>query len=762
MVSEVEPGARRPLRVDLGAGIIRAKLAPGRLPRGSVSRPQLLDELRRGRYRALTLVSAPAGFGKTTLLTEWFHSDPTTPVAWVTLDPSDAEPVRLWTHVIAAIAQHERAVGERSLDALQSNPDRIADAALPVLIEELAEGTDALVVILDDFHRAETSEIDAQITVFLRYRPSRVQLVVSTRSDPAVGVARLRASGDLVEVRAQDLRFDDTEVSRFFDGAGVAGLSTIDQRRLSERTGGWPAPLRLAALLMPAGDREAFIESFTGGSRQVVDYLTREVLDLLEPSTREFLLQVSVLGRLNGDLCDAVAGTTGSGALLADLEHANLFLSVDSSGEWYEQQQLFAEALRLELRRSHAGLVPMLHGRAARWFESVGDLETATEHAIEARDLVAASRLVAGQVQVMAGSGRSATIHRWVSQLSSPEAHLDAELAYARAVSAALSNRIDEAVDWIAVMRTGSPDQRDAAGLPLGFRADYAEAMVGVNDVSRAEAAARRALATAPTAGWEGIALAGLGQARYLQGQAREAVVTLRRAVGQIPDDRPIMLAFAVANLGLAEALSGGGASHAAPMLDRLLGVLGAVGVDRSPVAALVHLACGERQRLRGDLRGAVDGFEAAIGILRSAPRSGWLANSYVLLAETQRLLGGTADALISLDRADEILDRLPDPGALPARSAALRHSLSTPAHRSTEYGEYLTDREIGVLTLVAEGMTQRQIAAQLFISHNTVKSHLKNAYRKLGATSRADAIRHLKTLEARTTVPSPSAESPG
>ena len=181
-------------------------------------------------------------------------------------------------------------------------------------------------------------------------------------------------------------------------------------------------------------DREHFIESFTGGSRQVVDYLTREVLDLLEPRTRDFLLQVSVLDRLNGALCDAVVGISGSGALLADLERSSLFISVDSTGEWFEQHQLFAEALRLELSRTRPELVPVLHSRAARWFESVGDRENATNHAIAARDVALASRLVAGQVQLLASTGRWATIRRWLSQLSWPEAEQDPELAYARAV----------------------------------------------------------------------------------------------------------------------------------------------------------------------------------------------------------------------------------------------------------------------------------------------------------------------------------------
>ena len=335
-------------RIDPRSASLRTKLAPHRLPRGSVSRPGLLDRLRAGSDRALTLVSAPAGFGKTTLLTEWVSTDSERSFAWVTLDQGDTEPVRLWTHVIASLAAARLDLGVRSLAALRASPDRVTDAVLPVLYDELAVG-DPIVVILDDYHLAETPAVNAQLEAFLRDRPARVQLVVATRSDPALGVARLRASGELIEIRADSLRFDAAELSRFFDGMGVKGLTPSEERRLADRTGGWPAPLRLAALLIPDDDRDSFIESFTGGSRQVVDYLTRDVLDLLEPATRDFLLQVSVLSRLNGSLCDAVVGTTGSGAVLADLERSNLFVSVDSAGEWYSEHQLFAEALRLEL-----------------------------------------------------------------------------------------------------------------------------------------------------------------------------------------------------------------------------------------------------------------------------------------------------------------------------------------------------------------------------------------------------------------------------
>ena len=352
MTHDIGSEQARRLRPAAQRGVVRAKLAPPRLPRGSVSRPGLLDTLRAGRGRVLTLVSAPAGFGKTTLLAGWVLTDPHARFAWVSLDAGDCEPERFWTHVAAALSAVEPAVTEATVTAMRARPQHLGDAALPRLFDALAEGADDVVLVLDDYHRAETPEISALLAEFMRYRPERVQLVVSTRSDPALGVARLRASGDLVEVRADALRFDEAEVASFFDGIGLVGLTPTEGHQLAERTGGWPAPLRLASLLMPEHGRATFIEQFSGASRHVVDYLAQDVLDLVDPATRDFLLQVSVLGRLNGSLCDAVAGTTGSGALLADLERANLFISVDSAGEWYHPHQLFTEALRVELTRT--------------------------------------------------------------------------------------------------------------------------------------------------------------------------------------------------------------------------------------------------------------------------------------------------------------------------------------------------------------------------------------------------------------------------
>ena len=728
--------------------MVRAKLVPPRLPRGSVRRPGLLDTLRAGGGRSLTLVSAPAGFGKTTLLAEWAQTDLLHRFAWVSLDAGDREPERFWSHVAAALSGVEPAVTGATVAAMRARPRRIGDVAMPRLFDELARGDDELVLVLDDYHRAESPEISALLAEFLRYRPERVQLVVSTRSDPALGVARLRAGGDLVEVRADALRFDEAEVASFFDGIGLAGLTPTEGHQLAERTGGWPAPLRLASLLMPEHGRATFIEQFSGASRHVVDYLAQDVLDLLDPATRDFLLQVSVLGRFTGPLCDVVTGTTGSGALLADLERANLFISVDSAGEWYQPHQLFTQALRVELTRTRPGLVPVLHARAAAWLEDAGDIEAATDHAIAAHDVHLASRLVAAQVQPMSATGRGANIRRWLAALAWPEALRDPELAFVRAVAASLANHLDDAADWLDVARTGDLGAVDAGGLPLGFRVDFLDSAMGVNDVGRALDTARRAVEGAPNPSWHGIALACLGQAQRLAGNGDAAASTLRVAVGEISDANPIMLAFAVGNLGLAES-STGAESHADPLLDRLADVLRAVGADRSVPAAVLLLAQGERSRRVGDPQGALSAVRCAIDILEDMPRSAWLADALLLLAATERLVGHAAGASDAVDRAQEILDRLPDPGALVARAAALRAMLSAPTRHAGEFGEELSAREIVVLRLAADGLQQREIADQLYISYNTVKSHLKSAYRKLGVASRDAAIERLQELDA-------------
>jgi LuxR family maltose regulon positive regulatory protein len=327
-----------------------------------------------------------------------------------------------------------------------------------------------------------------------------------------------------------------------------------------------------------------------------------------------------------------------------------------------------------------------------------------------------------------------------LSDLSTPEAEADPELAYVRAIAAAFRNNVDLADRWLDVASTGPPGMIGAMGLPLGFRTDFLRAMIGVNDVSRAEAAARRAIRSAPTPAWTGVALAALGQAQYLGGEYAAARTALRSAVGLIPDANPILLTFAIGNLGLAE-FAEGSTRHAAPLLDDALERVKTIGQELTPSSAILHMAIGERARVDGDPRTAVAWFEAAIAMLDQSPRSAWAANAHLLHAGACRALGNLAGQTRSLDLADAILDRLPDPGALVARSGDLRRTAASSVRHMTEFGEQLSVREITVLRLAAAGLTQREIADQLFISYNTVKSHMKATYRKLGATSRDEAV---------------------
>jgi LuxR family maltose regulon positive regulatory protein len=714
-----------------------------------VRRPHLLEVLDGGAEKALTLVSAPAGFGKTTVLSEWVDAaDPGTTFAWVSLEAADGEPVRLWTHVIAALARSGAGVGTGSLAALRESPGRVVEAVLPELLDELSVGEGRLVLVLDDYHLAENATVDAQVQSFLTYRPARVQVVVSTRSDPALHVPRLRASGELVELRADSLRFRTDELPAFFTGLGVPDLTVDDLDRLEHRTGGWPAPLRLAAMLLPEKDRGSFIDSFTGESRTVLDYLTADVLDLLEPEDRAFLLQVSVLTRLNAPLCDAVVGATGSGERLAALERANLFVFIDADGSWYHQHRLFAEALRLELRRTRPDLVPVLHARAARWLAANGDLETATEHAIASRDVAYASTLISGQVPLMASTGRGTTIRRWLARMSWPAATADPQLAFVRAVVACLDDHYDDALLHLDDARRGPTGLSDATGLSLGFRVDFLDGLAAVSQVDRALASARRAVATAPSSAWEGVASAGVGQAEYLQGRSADAVSTLRLAVSKIPDTQPLLLAVAVGGLGLAEADAPDGVTRAGPMLEPMLSRLAAIGAHRGTIAAVLHLACGETHRTSGNLRAAARSFSTATGLLAASPPGTWLALAHLLRSQNEHALGNAAAAILSVAAADDVLARVADPGNLRERSGRLADLARTPARVASEFGEQLSERELAVLHLAATGLEQRQIADQLFISYNTVKSHLKTSYRKLGVSSRAQALERLQHLE--------------
>ena len=327
--------------------LIRSKLEPP-VPRQRVSRRELL-ELCVGAPRKLTLIRAPAGWGKSTLLADWHaHKGETRPFAWVALDRDDNDPVRFWTYVINALRTLDPGAGEASLPMLRAPRVSVVGDVLPALCNELAALPHPVVLVLDDYHLVQNPEIDEGVSFFLEHLPRTLELVLSSRSEPALPLARLRARGELVEIDAQQLRFSEVEADRFLNELHGLDIERDDVERLRELTEGWAAGLYLATLTIRGrASPHEFIEAFAGDHRHVVDYLSAEVLAGLPDETRRFLLHTSVLERLCAPLCDAVTDRPGSVLTLHELERSNFFLiPLDTKREWYCYHHLFSDLLR--------------------------------------------------------------------------------------------------------------------------------------------------------------------------------------------------------------------------------------------------------------------------------------------------------------------------------------------------------------------------------------------------------------------------------
>ncbi len=405
----------------MASQLLETKLYVPRLRRGLVARPRLSERLGHWTESKLTLISAPAGFGKTTLLAEWLAAVPADreSVAWVALDAGDTEPAVFWTYLITALETVVPGVGASALAGLQGPQSAPIDAVLTTLLNELNTVTRDIVLVLDDYHEVDVPDIQAGMAFLLDHLPPRVHLVITTRADPALPLARLRARGELVEIRAADLRFTLSEADAYFDGVLGLGLAPQDVAALEGRTEGWIAALQLAGLSMQGRDDVAgFIAGFAGDDRYIVDYLVEEVLRRQPDEIRGFLLDTSILARFTGQLCDAVTGQHGSKATLAELDRANLFLvPLDDRRQWYRYHHLFAEVLRARLLDERPARVPDLHRRACEWHEREGDRYEAIRHAMAAGEMERAADLVELAVPLTSQRRQEATLRQWLEAL---------------------------------------------------------------------------------------------------------------------------------------------------------------------------------------------------------------------------------------------------------------------------------------------------------------------------------------------------------
>jgi ATP/maltotriose-dependent transcriptional regulator MalT len=387
-----------------------------------VSRPRLIERLNAGLDRKLTLIAAPAGFGKTTLLSEWIPLS-SRQVAWLSLDENDQDPILFWTYFISALQALRLDLGDSALALLQSPQGLPIPAILTALINDLNDFPDPFVAVLDDYHLIDSQPIHEGLSFLIAHQPDNLHLVITTRADPPLPLARLRARNTLNELRANDLRFTAEETAVFLTWVMGLNLSAREIAALEERTEGWIAGLQIAALSMQSNDDiPGFIKAFSGSHRHILGYLADEVLDQQPKGTLDFLLETSILERLCGPLCDAVTENSDGHVILEKLEHGNLFITaLDNEGVWYRYHPLFAEVLQQRLRQSLPDRWPELHRAASIWHEQSGSMAEAVSHAMAAQDFDRAADLVeAIGITQFAQPTVQASLQGWLAML--PEA----------------------------------------------------------------------------------------------------------------------------------------------------------------------------------------------------------------------------------------------------------------------------------------------------------------------------------------------------
>jgi LuxR family transcriptional regulator, maltose regulon positive regulatory protein len=662
---------------------------------GLVARPRLVGRLDAAldSHGRLSLISAPAGFGKTTLVGSWIDEcvrrDPAARIAWLSLDKGDNDLPRLLTHMVAALQVVDEGVGSEVLKYLRTaSASPVADS-LTTLVNDVAGSTGQIVLVLDDYHLIEAQPVHDAVTFLLDHLPPQLHLMIVGRSDPPLPLSRLRTRGELTEFRAADLRFTSEEADSFLNQVMGLDLSASDVDVLEARTEGWIAGLQLAALsLRGRSDVSRFIGGFAGTHRFVLDYLVDEVLQRQSGAVREFLIRTAVLDRLTGPLCDALTGREDGSSMLEDLERANLFVvPLDDQRAWSRYHHLFSDVLRARLRSEEPGLMPTLHGRASDWFQHHGFPEDAVRHALAGRDFDQAVHLIEGLLPQVRRNRQDALLVGWLDALPDESIRGSAVLSvfygWKLMVSGeldAVEERLDDAERAIAGADADAHDKEELGALPITiavYRASLAQAR---GDLPAIALHAQRALDMAEPDDHFSRGAAGgfLGLAAWATGDIEVAVETFSaavanlRAAGNVADalTSTVVLAdmWVVAGRpdrarGLLEA-----ALHTATEESDHPGAVSAL-----PIAGL-HVGVSELDLERGDLAAAVHHLEAAERLGEHATstenRGRWL----VAMGRLREVTGDPEGALELLAEAEVLYRRgfLPEVRPIPAVKARI------------------------------------------------------------------------------------------
>jgi LuxR family maltose regulon positive regulatory protein len=578
---------------------------------GLVSRSRLMERMRVALNYGLVLVSAPAGSGKTTLVSDWTrHIEKTTPAAWVSLDEGDNDPVRFWDYFIAALGEVTPSVGDTAASLLHSTPPSTTESVLAALVNDLVGVPNDFVVVLDDYHVIKSEAIHTSVTFLIEHLPPRMHMVIATRTEPPFPLSSLRGRGTMLDIGAEDLRFTIEETAALFKNMQNLELTPEHVSALNARTEGWAVGLAMAALSMgKQKDIHGFVAEFTGSQRYAMDYLADEVLKRQSDEVRHFLLKTSVLERLTGSLCDHVSGREGSQAMLEDLEKANLFLvPLDESREWYRYHHLFAELLRQQLHQTSGDEeLNRLHRKASEWHENNRLVDGAIHHALAARDWERAMRLIYVECEARIKRGEWDTLFGWFQMMPEDVLHSNPRL-YSQYANVLITRSSLEAAEAI-LGRLETASQTDAT---LQGEVAFFQAVIA-----------------------------------YRRGDLKRTVESLEKALEQLPEESGAMRVRALHMLGVFDMGAGrlGRAQSREAEVVRTARRVGEswVGATAAGNLSLILL-------LRGRLRQAIAAGQQAVDLAGQSPASAGSRSALgVVLYERNELEGAARSSRLAI-----------------------------------------------------------------------------------------------------------------
>lgn len=684
----------------------------------TVIRRRLTERLNKGLYRKLTLISAPAGYGKTMVVCEWL-ANCGRPAAWLSLEQGDNEITRFLTYMISALQTISENIGEGVLSVLHSPQPTPTKSILSALLNELAAIPFSFILVLDDYHEASSSEVDEALDFLLDHLPAQMHLVLTTRETPALSLSRLRTQDQLTELRAADMRFTLTETESLFNHIMELNLSTDQLIGLQSQTEGWAAGLRLAAISIGEDqDADRLLQSFTGNHRFVLDYLAEEVLERQPSAVQSFLLQTSVLDRLSGPLCDDIMRNPeiSGKEMLIELERKNLFvIPLDQERRWYRYHHLFMDILRIRLLETmERADIAELHRRASMWHEGHGFEIEAFHHAVEARDIARSTRLLKGNGMPLHLRGAARMTINWLDSLPAEELDKRPEL-------------------WVfygsALLIAGKPTKVERMLRAAELALECVKHDAGVMDLIGWIAATRAALASLLMTNHHDAAQSNL--------HAAEAAMQVSEM-----EDKTAELVGLITPAWHAERRGTDGIDEVIVQSRRALAYLRPDHVSaRTASAWMLGVAC----HRRGDYAEACEAYHTVIANCRMIDHQLMAVIALIGIAQIREAEGRPDSAAECYRDALRLANGLPHPAVQEARTGLER------MHRVLELGvkgnESLSLREIEVLQLIAEGLSNREIAEKLSLALDTVKGHNRRIFEKLQVKRRTEAIARAREL---------------